>query len=182
MMAHNLSQKQFAAKDVYRILGVDKNRLFHWINTHRLLEPAIDEGGGRGNRRRFSRNNLLELAIIRELHHYGIDLRIVQQIKKILDGEKIDAKREDGKWIQVTEKGPAKTTRKLDLYSWAFEGDQETKTRFYYDAEGKRISFYTIMGDKHEQFDKDTVRQVSSYLTVNITKLADSILKLLKRG
>ncbi len=181
MMAHGLSQKQLTAKDVYRILGVDKNRLFHWINTHRLLEPDIDEGGGRGNRRRFSRNNLLELAIIRELHQYGIDLRIVQQIKKILDAERVDAKFEDGKWVRVSQKAAA-NTRKFNLYDWAFEIDLETRTRFYYDPSGKRMSFYTVIGDKQEQFDKDMVRKISSYLTVNITKLAQSILELTAKG
>jgi DNA-binding transcriptional MerR regulator len=181
MIAHDLSHKQFTAKDVYRILGVDKNRLFHWINTHRLLEPDFDEGGGRGNRRRFSRNNLLELAIIRELHHYGIDLRIVQQIKKILDAERIEAKREDGKWVRVWQKDAAKT-RKLNLYDWAFKGDAETRIRFYYDAEGRAMSFYTLIGEKQDGWDRDMVKKISSYLTINIKKLASSIVELATKG
>ena len=139
------------------------------------------KGGGRGNRRRFSRNNLLELAIIRELHHYGIDLRMVQQIKEILDAERIEAKFEDGKWVRVSQKGVAKT-RKFNLYDWALQAGMEIRTRFYYDTDGKRISFYTLIGDKHEQFDRDTVRKISSYLTVNITKLAGSILELGEKG
>jgi len=177
MMAHNLSQKQFTAKDVYRILGVDKNRLFHWINTHRLLEPDIDEGGGRGNRRRFSRNNLLELAIIRELHHYGIDLRMIGLLKKQLDVQRIEAKYEDGTWVHVSEKD-VPNTQKLSLYDWAFVAETETRTRLFYEGAEGKIIHYTLIGKQYEQEDTDRVKGISSYLTINVTKLASSIMEL----
>jgi DNA-binding transcriptional MerR regulator len=123
-MVDNLSQKHFTAKDVYGILRIDKNRLFHWINTHRLLEPDIDKGGGRGNRRIFSRRNLLELAIIDHLHQYGIELRMVRQLKDLLDRRKIKAKWENEKWLPVIE-GYVGETRRFGLYDWALEQNVE---------------------------------------------------------
>jgi DNA-binding transcriptional MerR regulator len=175
-MAHNLSQKQFTAKDVYKILRIDKNRLFHWINTHRLLEPDIDKGGGRGNRRIFSRKNLLELAIIFHLHHYGIELRMVRQIKDLLDSRSIKAKWENGKWLPVLEAYVGKT-RKFNLYDWALDGDIETVIRFYYDIDEETIILYIVTGQELEQWDTRGVRMIPSYLTINLTSIARSIPK-----
>jgi len=174
MMAHDLSRIQFTAKDIYKILGVDKNQLFHWINTHRLLEPDIEEGGGRGKRRIFSRKNLLELAIITQMHNYGIELRWIREIKKLLDSQSIRAKCEDGKWLPVWEKY-VRNTRKFNLYDWAFAAEIETRIRFYFDPDRKRINFYTLIGQEQEKWDKGEVRKLSSYLTINVTKIANSI-------
>jgi DNA-binding transcriptional MerR regulator len=183
MMAYGLSQKQFTAKDIYRILGVDKNRLFHWINTHRLLEPDIDEGGGRGNKRRFSRNNLLELEIIRELLHYGIELRMVQHLKKTMDDERIEAKLEDGKWVPIEKKG-VPNSKKFNLYDWAFEAGVDTRAIFYY-ARIETLDaprFYLLIGKSEKPWVKDVIQEISSYLIINITNLASSILERAANG
>jgi len=177
MIAHDLSHKQFTAKDVQKILGIDKNRLFHWINTHRLLEPDIDKGGGRGNRRVFSRRNLLELAIIYHMHQYGIELRMVRLIKDLLDCRKIKAKSENGKLLPVLE-GYVGETRKFGLYDWALEQDTETVIRIYYDKVMDTFILYVVTGQELEEWDKREVRMHSSYLTINLTTIARSIPKL----
>jgi hypothetical protein len=174
-MVHDLSQKQFTAKDVYRILDIDKNRLFHWINTHRLLEPDIEEGGGRGNKRVFSVKNLVELAIVYQLHQYGIELRMVREVKKLIDTMYIRAKSENGKWIPVFEDYVGKT-RKFNIYDWVFETERETFIRLYYRLDGETIVLNAVTGHELEEKDKEEVKRHLCYLTINITRIAALIL------
>jgi hypothetical protein len=173
-MAHDLSQKQFTAKDIYRILTIDKNRLFHWINTHQLLKPDIETGGGRGNKRIFSVKNLLELAIVYQLHQYGIELRMVQKVKMLIDNMYIRAKNENGKWLNVFEDYVGKT-RKFNLYDWVFETEKETFLRLYYRPYDETIIVNVVTGQELEQLDKEEVKRHLCYLTINITRIAGFI-------
>ena len=77
----DLDLKQYQAKDIMRILNIDKNKLFYWIKTHNLLTPDIEEANGTGSRAIFSLGNLLELVIIKELKGLGFDLRTIKRIK-----------------------------------------------------------------------------------------------------
>lgn len=75
--------QMFEARHVEKYLGINKRQLAHWIITRRLIKPAI-EGQGRGGRNKFSFENMLDLALIKELLVFGIDLNI---IGKILSGK-----------------------------------------------------------------------------------------------
>jgi len=85
MSIDSLSSKQFSAGDIFRLLGVDKNRLFYWVQSHRLLTPGIQKGRGTGNRSIFSLGNLIEIALIREMIAVGQDLNSIKEIKDELD-------------------------------------------------------------------------------------------------
>jgi len=87
-MDENLSNKHFESRDIDRLLHIDRNKLFYWIKTHRLLSPDIEEGKGTGSRSKFSFNNLLELTFIKSLVEFGIDLNAVSEIKTELDSYK----------------------------------------------------------------------------------------------
>ena len=71
----------FESRHIKQYLGINKNQLYHWIQTKRLIKPAII-GTGRGGRSKFTFENLLNLSLIRELYEFGLDLNL---IKKIMD-------------------------------------------------------------------------------------------------
>jgi hypothetical protein len=84
-MDERLSFQQFEARDIQRILGINRNKLFYWTQSNRLLTPEVAEAAGTGRRARFSLKNLVELALIQALVDFGTDLRTIRTIKGILD-------------------------------------------------------------------------------------------------
>jgi hypothetical protein len=84
-MGYRLSNNQFEARDIQRLLGINRNQLFYWTHTHRFLVPEIAEADGTGKRAKFSVKNLVELAFIKALVEFGTDLRSTKNIKEILD-------------------------------------------------------------------------------------------------
>lgn len=86
-----MSNQQYEARDVQRILGINRNKLFYWTHSHRLLVPEVAEAAGTGRRARFSMKNLVELAFIQSVVDFGVDLRSIKTIKEVLDkGEVFD--------------------------------------------------------------------------------------------
>jgi len=71
----------FESRHIQDILGIDKNKLFFWTQTKQLLKPEIEEKG-RGGRSKFSFVNLLNLALIKELSEFGIELNAIKNILK----------------------------------------------------------------------------------------------------
>jgi len=76
--------------DVMKILDMGRDQLFYWFKTKKLIKPEI-EGKGRGARTKFSKTNIFELAIVKELSKLGIELNFIYEIlsSKKLFGEKI---------------------------------------------------------------------------------------------
>ena len=72
-------RKIFESRHVFKYLGINKDQLHHWVKTKRLIKPAI-EGIGRGRRNKFSFENLLCLALIKDLVRFGIELRTIEAI------------------------------------------------------------------------------------------------------
>jgi len=88
MIADNLNNKQFTAKDIKNILGIDRNKLFYWIKTYRMVKPEIEEASGTGKTSKYSLKNLFELSIIKELLSSGFDIKTTTEIKNSLDDYK----------------------------------------------------------------------------------------------
>lgn len=84
-MTYDIRQKYFESRHIQEFLGIDKNQLFHWVQTKRLIEPA-KVGKGRGGRSQFSFANLLDLALIKELSEFGVELNA---LKMIIEGKAI---------------------------------------------------------------------------------------------
>jgi len=80
METYSLNSEQFTAKDIKKIIGIDKNKLFYWINTHQLVFPGIQRAEGTGTRSIFSFNNLLELSLVKECLKFGLDLKTTKKI------------------------------------------------------------------------------------------------------
>lgn len=77
----------FTTKELLEITGVDPNVLRTWLNARRIV-PDIRADVGRGRSRLFSRRNLFEVSIARELHLFGLSgariSEVVEQFR-ILD-------------------------------------------------------------------------------------------------
>jgi len=87
MKDESLNYKPFEAKDIFRILGFNKNRLWYLVHAYHLLEPEIEASSGTGKSNKFSRNNLLELMLIKELSRCGLGLNAIKSIKKSFEKE-----------------------------------------------------------------------------------------------
>jgi DNA-binding transcriptional MerR regulator len=81
-MAYENSQKHFRAKDIERLLNINKDQLYHWVKLKRLIKPEIEEGFGRGGRNKFSFKNLLDLSLIKDLYELRFDFYQITQIMK----------------------------------------------------------------------------------------------------
>ena len=68
----------FTSKDVINLLGIGKNQLSYLIKT-RIITPH-EKVRGRGKVHKFSLENLVQLAVIKELVNSGIELSFIEQL------------------------------------------------------------------------------------------------------
>ena len=66
----------YTSKDVTNILGIGKNQLSYLVKT-RIITP-YEKVRGRGRVHKFSLVNLLQLAVIKELINFGVDLCFIE--------------------------------------------------------------------------------------------------------
>ena len=75
---------EFTKKHLEEILGLKRGAVDFYYREG-LVHPEIDDPKGRGTRRRYSKKNLIEFAVIRELVSSGIPIK---QIKAVLDQQR----------------------------------------------------------------------------------------------
>lgn len=63
--------KTFSSGEVQKITGATKHCLVNW-SRDRLLEPQ-QRNQGRGRRHLYSRSNVFEVALLNQLHNFGLD-------------------------------------------------------------------------------------------------------------
>ena len=83
-----MNSNSYKVKDIKKLFGIDKNKLFYWIHTYGLLKPEIEKASGTGTKTKFSLKNLLELAVLREMLDFGFDLKTTRTIKMRIDSYK----------------------------------------------------------------------------------------------
>jgi hypothetical protein len=91
----------YGAKDIEKLLGINRNKLFFWVHTKRLIKPEIEEVRGTGKGNKFSFKNLLDLSIIKILDGYGFGLNAIQVIMMPGDYHIKDPKSEAYKIIRI---------------------------------------------------------------------------------
>ena len=69
----------YTAKEIKRILGITPGQLFHWGRTWGLIEPEV-KAKGRQGKNKYSLENLFQLAVIKELVNFGIELSFIEEI------------------------------------------------------------------------------------------------------
>lgn len=69
----------FTKKEVAEVLEISAGTV-EFYTDERLLIPEIANPSGRGKTRKYSRKNLLEILLIRQLASYGLSLAIIKSI------------------------------------------------------------------------------------------------------
>lgn len=82
MKGNKLTFDHYGARDIERLLGINKCKLFYWIKNKRLLRPEKREVSGTGRGNVFSFRNLLDLQLINILINYGFELNAIRKIIK----------------------------------------------------------------------------------------------------
>jgi len=71
--------KSYIKKEISEITGLAP-RLVQFYTDEGLITPEVDKGAGRGKVRRYSKKNLFQFALIKELRDYGINIAALKQI------------------------------------------------------------------------------------------------------
>jgi DNA-binding transcriptional MerR regulator len=71
--------QEFTRKELEEILGIPARRI-QFYTDEELLVPEVENPKGRGTTRRYSKFNLLELLIVRELSNSGVQLVKLKEI------------------------------------------------------------------------------------------------------
>jgi hypothetical protein len=81
-MSYPNRQDYFEARDIERLLNINKDQLYHWVKLRRLIIPEVEEGQGRGGRSKFSFKNLLDLSLIKDLYELKFEFIRIHNIMK----------------------------------------------------------------------------------------------------
>ena len=73
--------ESYSSAAVWKILGVSQRCLDYW-NQIDLVRPSLEAGAGKGSLRQYSFDDLLRLAVVKNLRQAGLSL---QKIKKGVD-------------------------------------------------------------------------------------------------
>jgi DNA-binding transcriptional MerR regulator len=93
----NASFKKTQAAEALEISA----RTIQFYTDQGLLIPEVANPSGRGTTRKYSRKNLVELLIIRELAGYGLSLEKIKTFMKLAQEKGLDKKWDpESKWSQ----------------------------------------------------------------------------------
>lgn len=165
---HNVNSQQYEARHIEKILGISKNKLFFWVKTYELIKPDIGQGIGTGNRNRFSRKNILEFAIIKELVSWGIDLHTIKKIKNTIDTTKVISWEKDGFIYSNRPEGPGDyKEKKVNYYDWAFDGSYDVGMNIFREEDNKRGNVWTIQWEWTDRpVSEEKARNIFGYPTL----------------
>jgi DNA-binding transcriptional MerR regulator len=93
-------KSSFTKKQMSEAIGVSL-RTIQFYTDEGLLIPEIANPSGRGTSRKYSRKNLVEFLIIKELAKYGLSLgKIKTVMEKAISGNVANKWDPDGKWAK----------------------------------------------------------------------------------
>jgi DNA-binding transcriptional MerR regulator len=79
----NMKKTDFSLTEAADMLGI-KRRTLAFYSDSEIVTPDIDPSSGRGTRRLYSKRNLLEFLIVRELNANGVRIEYMKRIIKDL--------------------------------------------------------------------------------------------------
>lgn len=110
----------FTATKVALILGVKKRTIIDWSNRH-FVTPEISDSSGRGSRRVYSKFNLVQFGLVRELFKHRRMSR--EEMSLILGSiEKAVGKGKSNKWVNRDLRHKPEWLFVIDN-SWLFVGE-----------------------------------------------------------
>lgn len=77
-------KSDWTKKEVAEALGIKQSTIAYYADQG-LITPAVANPKGKGTRRRYSKRNLLEILIIRELVQLGAKLAHIKQAMKLMN-------------------------------------------------------------------------------------------------
>jgi DNA-binding transcriptional MerR regulator len=183
----SIGYAQYEARHVERILGVSKHKILFWKKSYSLVNPDVEQGVGTGNRNIYSKTNLLELAIIKELVSFGIDLNTIKCIKNLIDHEKIVSWEKDGKTYNKEPEGPGEAKKKLlNYYDWAFRGSFDVGINLFLDdkrgGKGFMIQQWEWIDRPATEEDQKNLFGHKSLVYLNVSLIAREIQEKLDQG
>jgi len=69
----------YTRKQIAKILDMPE-RTINYYTERKVVIPEVDEGQGRGAVRRYSKKNVVELGILKQLAGYGLSFKVVDSI------------------------------------------------------------------------------------------------------
>lgn len=170
MDAESFGGRRYEAKDIKALLGVDRNRLFYWLRTYRLLEPA-ERSGGTGRRGKFSFTNLLELALIYDMERFGLDLDTIKLMKDSIDRR------------EFTFSGPGDQKKKIkgNIYARAFSKDPAMAIRITRTGNQVEVYFQEWRSSPLSKTEDEEILKHATVLIVNISTIAKQLLAKINR-
>jgi DNA-binding transcriptional MerR regulator len=93
-------ESSFTKKQAAEALGIS-SRTIQFHTDQGLLVPEVSNPKGRGTTRKYSRKNLVELLIIRELANYGLTLEKIKSIMRLAQKTGLAQKWDpEGQWAE----------------------------------------------------------------------------------
>lgn len=77
----------YIRKEVEALTGIPARRIQFYSDT--AVKPSIEDAGIRGKRRKYSRQDILKLLVVAELHKYGIPLSKAKWILEEAEKDKV---------------------------------------------------------------------------------------------
>lgn len=76
------ADKTYRSTDIQKIAMVTKMQLVHWTQTGAII--PLEDARGRGSRRVYNRQNLMEALICRELSKFSIETHVMHEVLSML--------------------------------------------------------------------------------------------------
>lgn len=70
--------KIYTSKEIQALAKIGKMQVLHWVQTGAVV--PFEDARGRGGRRKFSQQNLIEFMICRELNRFSIETRVMKSV------------------------------------------------------------------------------------------------------
>jgi len=87
-MSDQLLATAWSGKAAAEIAGISYRQLDYWARTD-LVRPSIADANGSGSRRRYSYDDLVQLAVIRALLDAGVQLGTVRDLLPAVGGDEV---------------------------------------------------------------------------------------------
>lgn len=89
----------YSLTDIMRIMNVNRSTLSLYANSD-IVPPEADPGIGRGSRRLYTRQNILEFALVRAMNNGGVKLEfageVLKSLRKVVRHYSLDPKVKEG--------------------------------------------------------------------------------------
>ena len=147
----------FTRKQIAKILDMPE-RTINYYTERKVVIPEIDEGQGRGAVRRYSKKNIFELGIVKQLAGYGLAFKVVENIFSLLR-------------FPTLNKDKTKIDRRGIIVQWETL-ETDTYINLYQTDDGSFKYEMSFGMSVEAALNKDRMKDSGSVLIINIGRIA----------